>query len=80
MLMAEWSATSMSRKINTAMATTAVSIIISRVPLGILGKTRFNSRASRSVPPVLMPRRNSIPMPSPMTTPPQQAASRGLLV
>ena len=62
------------------MPTTSPSTASSMVPEGMLGSSFFSSSAARSVPPVLMPRRNKSPMPKPLMAPPATAARRGLLV
>ena len=50
------------------------------MPDGRFGNGFFIISASRSVPPVLIPRRNSSPTPSPLSAPPNIEASRALLV
>ena len=65
---------------STANTTTQASITSSIVPDGRFGNGFFIISASRSVPPVLIPRRNSSPTPSPLSAPPNIEASRALLV
>ena len=76
---AEYRATSISRKTMTAKVTTEVSMQSISIPVRRFGKILRSSSARRSVPPVLMPRCSSNPAPMPVNVPPAIAASRGLL-